>query len=127
MNYILDTHSIIWFLNGSSQLSEKSRITIESSDNQKFISIGTVWELAIKISIGKFEFQSGLNGFVDLVEENGFDILPLSHFDLIHLTNLPFIHRDPFDRLLIAQAMENKMTIITKDEHISKYTISTLW
>lgn len=115
MNYILDTHSIIWFLNASSQLSEKSRITIESSDNQKFISIG------------KFEFQSGLNGFVDLVEENGFDILPLSHFDLIHLTNLPFIHRDPFDRLLIAQAMENKMTIITKDEHISKYTISTLW
>ncbi len=127
MNYILDTHSIIWFLNGDSQLSEKSRITIENSDNQKFISIGTIWELAIKISIGKFEFQSGLKGFVDLVEENGFDILSISYFDLIHLTNLPFIHRDPFDRLLIAQAMENKMTIITKDEHISKYGISTLW
>lgn len=123
MNYILDNHSIIWFLNGNSQLSEKSRITIENSDNRKFISIGTIWELAIKISIGKFEFQSGLNGFVNL----GFDVLPISHFDLIHLTNLPFIHRDPFDRLLIAQAMENKMTIITKDEHISKYTISTLW
>lgn len=123
MNYILDNHSIIWFLNGNSQLSEKSRITIENSDNRKFISIGTIWELAIKISIGKFEFQSGLNGFVNL----GFDVLPISHFDLIHLTNLPFIHRDPFDRLLIAQAIENKMTIITKDEHISKYGISTLW
>lgn len=127
MNYFLDTHALIWFLNGDDKLSKKSKELIENQINSKFISIATIWGIAIKISLGKFEFKQGFMNFIDLIYENGFEIIPISIEHTLKVSTLEFIHRDPFDRLIIAQAITDNLTIITKDEHIEKYEVKTVW
>lgn len=127
MNYLLDTHALIWFLNGEEHLSEKSKKVIENPENSLFISIATIWELAIKISLGKFKFEQGFKKFLELIEENGFEVIPISLEHALRLSTLEFLHRDPFDRLIVVQAMTDNLTVITKDEYMEKYSISTLW
>ena len=127
MNYLLDTHTIIWFLNGDNKLSIKSKEIIENQDNFKFVSIASIWEIAIKISLDKIKFDKGFKKFLDLLEDNGFEIIPISFDHALTVSTLKFIHRDPFDRLIISQAMTDNLTIITKDEYIEKYDIKTIW
>lgn len=127
MNYLLDTHTLIWFLKGENELSKKIVKTIENSDATVYVSIASIWELSIKISLGKFSFPNGIEGFIKLVEENGFEILPITLADTIKISSLEYIHRDPFDRIMIAQSLGNDLIIITKDSHIKKYTVKTLW
>lgn len=127
MNYLLDTHALIWFLNGEEHLSEKSKKVIENPENSLFISIATIWELAIKISLGKFKFDQGFKQFLELIEENGFEVIPISLEHALRLSTLEFLHRDPFDRLIVVQAMTDNLTVITRDEYMEKYSISTLW
>lgn len=127
MNYLLDTHTLIWFLNGDKNLSEKSKNIIENQENSTFISVATIWEIAIKISLKKFKFKHGFKKFLDLVADNGFHIIPISFEHAITVSSLEFIHRDPFDRLIIAQAITDEFTIITKDDLIAKYNVETLW
>lgn len=127
MTYILDTHTVIWFLNGDDKLSKKVKETIENQENTNLVSIATIWEIAIKISLDKFKFEKGFKKFLDLIEDNGFEIIPISFDHAITVSTLEFIHRDPFDRLIIAQAMTDNLTIITKDEYIEKYDINILW
>lgn len=127
MNLLLDTHALIWFLNGDETLSDKAREAIEREGNQNFISIASIWEIAIKLSLGKIEIENGFNNFLKLIESNGFEILPISFPHLMILSELDFLHRDPFDRLIIAQAISEEMNIITKDEHICNYKCRTLW
>jgi len=127
MNVLLDTHALLWFLNGDNELSEKSRKAIEEINNDKFISIVSLWEIAIKISLKKLEFKKGFKNIYRLIEENGFNILPISFEHTLIVSSLEFIHRDPFDRLLVAQAIHEKMIIITKDSNITKYRVKTLW
>ena len=127
MNYFLDTHALIWFLNGDDKLSKKSKQLIESQTNLKFISIATIWEIAIKISLGKFKFEKGFGDFINLINENGFEIIPISIEHALKVSTLEFIHRDPFDRLIIAQSITENLTIITKDEYIKKYNVKTIW
>jgi PIN domain nuclease of toxin-antitoxin system len=127
MDLLLDTHSLIWFLNGDEQLSDVARNAIENPENSKMVSIASIWEIAIKISLGKFGFPKGLKHFLKTVEDNGFEILPITFEHAFELSTLEFIHRDPFDRLLIAQCKADKLIIVTKDGNISKYTIKTLW
>lgn len=127
MNLLLDTHALIWFLSGDESLSKKAREIIEDEKNQNFISVGSIWEIAIKLSLGKIELKNGFNNFLKLIENNGFEILPISFSHLMVLSELEFIHRDPFDRLIIAQAISEEMSIITKDEHIRNYKCKTLW
>jgi len=127
MNILLDTHTLIWFLNGDEMLSNKVRTEIENNTNLKFVSIVSFWEIAIKMSLGKIELPHGLKKFMKLVEGNGFEILPISLEHTLAVSTLEFIHRDPFDRLLIAQSKVDKLTFATKDEHIQKYNIKTIW
>jgi len=127
MNYLLDTHTLIWFLNGDKQLSKKSVEVIENLENNKFISIATIWEIAIKISLKKFEFKNGFKKFLHLIDEIGFEIIPISFNHAIAVSTLKFIHRDPFDRLIVAQAITENLTIISKDEQIKKYKIKVAW
>jgi PIN domain nuclease of toxin-antitoxin system len=127
MNYILDTHIVIWFLNGDDKLSAKSKEIIENQENLKFVSIATIWEIAIKISLDKFKFDKGFKKFLDLIEDNGFEIIPISFDHALTVSTLEFIHRDPFDRLIISQALTDNLTIITKDEYIEKYDVRTTW
>lgn len=127
MNILLDTHAIIWFFNGDEKLSKKARIEIEDPRNNKFVSIVSIWELSIKISLNKIILPKGLKHFIKLVEENGFEIIPISIEHAIVVSSLDFIHRDPFDRLLIAQSKIENLTLVTKDEFIRQYKIKTIW
>jgi PIN domain nuclease of toxin-antitoxin system len=127
MDLLLDAHTFIWFFNGDKKLPLKVRKLIEDFKNKKFISIASVWEVSIKISLKKLEFDGGMSEITELIEKNDFNILPVSIEHLIAYESLEIIHRDPFDRILVAQAMVEKMVIITKDENIKKYKIKTEW
>ena len=127
MDLLLDTHSLIWFLNGDEKLSDKAKSAIEDPTNSKIVSIASIWEIAIKISLFKFRFPKGFKHFLDMVEDNGFEILPITFEHAIELSTLEFIHRDPFDRLLIAQSITDKLIIVTKDDNIKRYNIKTIW
>ncbi len=127
MNYLLDTHTLIWFLNGDNLLSEKVRTIIENPVNKKFVSICSLWEISIKIGLKKLEFNGTIVEMIDLVEQNDFDILSLSLSHIVEYENLAFVHRDPFDRIIIVQAQVEDLTILTKDENIPRYKVKTDW
>jgi PIN domain nuclease of toxin-antitoxin system len=127
MNLLLDTHTLIWFLNGDGKLSDRVKTTIEDPNNSRIVSIASIWEIAIKISLDKFRFQKGFKYFLDMVEENGFDILPVTFEHAMVVSTLEFIHRDSFDRMLIAQCKADKLILATKDENIKRYNIQTIW
>jgi PIN domain nuclease of toxin-antitoxin system len=127
MNLLLDTHTLIWFFNGDSSLSEKAKQSILEAQHRKFASIVSVWEVAIKISLNKLAFNGKTQGFLDLINNNGFELLTIDKKYILELEKLSFIHRDPFDRLLIATAISEKMYLVTADENIQKYTINYIW
>lgn len=127
MDLLLDTHSLIWFLNGDEKLSDKVKIAIEDLNNSKIVSIASIWEIAIKISLDKFRFPKGFKYFLEMVEENGLEILPITFEHAMVLSTLEFIHRDPFDRLLIAQCMADNLILATKDDNIKRYNVQTIW
>ena len=124
MKSILDTHVILWFLNGEG-LSERIKDLIVSSEN--FISVVSLWEVAIKMNIGKYSFDGGFVAFRELVNNNGFRILQIKDEYLERLFTLPLIHRDPFDRLIIATTLSENLMLVTADENIQKYDVSWIW
>jgi PIN domain nuclease of toxin-antitoxin system len=128
MNFLLDTHTILWFLNGDKTLlSKKAREIIEDPQYTKFVSMVSVWEVGIKIGIGKLEFPQNTRGFVQQAQKNGFKLLPIITDYVYPIEQLPMIHRDPFDRLLVAIAISEKMTIITADKNIAQYEAFHIW
>lgn len=124
MKNLLDTHTLLWFLNGE-KLSAKTKDLIINSKN--YISVVSLWEVAIKMNIGKYSFDGGFSSFRELVKNNGFNVLPIEDEYMKLLFALPLIHRDPFDRLIIATALAKDLTIITIDENIQKYDIKWVW
>lgn len=127
MKLLLDTHTIIWFLNGDKNISQKVKFYIESIENTKYVSIASLWEIAIKYNLGKFQFTDGIDTFFDLVLNNGFKILPININHLIELSTLEKYHKDPFDRILIAQAISENMAICTIDDKIKTYRVDVIW
>ena len=125
--YLIDTHTALWYFKGDEKLSKTAYEIIFKSSNPIYLSIASVWELAIKISLGKMRFISKSAGFIRLAEDDDFTILPIKTAHLTALENLPMIHRDPFDRLLVASAIAEEMTLITVDENIQKYKVSQIW
>ena len=125
--YLLDTHTAIWFFNGDDDLSETAKQIILDVSNSKYLSIASAWELAIKAGLGKIDFAGKSAGFLRLAEANGFTILPIKTSHLTTYESLPFIHRDPFDRLFIASAIAEQMTLITADENIARYDVPHIW
>jgi PIN domain nuclease of toxin-antitoxin system len=128
MQVLLDTHTLIWFFQGNENFSEKMRLLIEDENNEKLISIVSVWEMSIKQSIGKLKFSLPIKTFIEQkLALNDFKLLNinLDHIDVI--TTLPLQHRDPFDRILIAQAMVEKIPIISVDTVFDAYSITRLW
>jgi len=127
MKLLLDTHAFIWFINGDNQLPKKVIKLIEDSNNQCFLSIASIWEIAIKVSLGRLVLKSEFNHIQQLIIKNDFEILPI-HFDhLISIQKLEFFHRDPFDRLIISQAIAEDFIIISKDKEFSLYPIRVIW
>ncbi len=124
MRILLDTHILIWFFNGDRYLSRKGIDSIENIQNACFISIASLWELSIKISLGKLNINGYFEAIHSFLQANDIQILPVDFNDLVCLKKLPFHHRDPFDRLIIAQAQTNGFTVITHDANFEKYNIS---
>jgi PIN domain nuclease of toxin-antitoxin system len=125
--YLLDTHAAIWFLTGDEKLSNTVRRIMRDDSNLVYMSVVSAWELAIKIGIGKLRFPGNAAGFVNAAKINDIAILPIEAAHLTALEGLPLIHRDPFDRMLIATAQAERMTLITVDENIPRYDVPHVW
>ena len=128
MKYLLDTHTLLWFLQGDKKLSDKARQLIDSPRNSKFLSIVSLWEIAVKVSLGKLVLDKSFERlFPEQLHFNRIQILDITVDSLIKLTTLPFQHRDPFDRLIIAQALAEELPIIGADAAFDAYGISREW
>ena len=128
MKYLLDTHTLLWFLRGDKKLSDKARQLIDSPRNSKFLSIVSLWEIAVKVSLGKLVLDKSFERlFPEQLHFNRIEILDITVDSLIKLTTLPFHHRDPFDRLIIAQALVEELPIIGADAAFDAYGISREW
>jgi len=123
MNILLDTHTLIWFLQGNDQLGDRNRLMLEDPENFKFFSIASIWEMALKINSGKLTIIRPLPYFVPKEIE-------LIHIKLDHiyqLEKLPFHHKDPFDRLIISTDIIENLTIMSVDENFDKYNVNLIW
>jgi PIN domain nuclease of toxin-antitoxin system len=128
MKLLLDTHTFLWFIMGNSNLSANARVLIEDQANKKFLSVASLWEIAIKISIGKLGLSAPFDTLIQQqLSVNGFELLNLEVLHAAALINLPFHHRDPFDRLLIAQSMVEQMQILSIDSAFDAYQTTRLW
>ena len=125
--YLLDTHAAIWFFNGDDALSETAKKIILDTSNTKYLNVVSVWEVTVKLSIGRLDVVGKTADFVEDAKINGFIILPIRISHLTALESLPLIHRDPFDRLLIATAIAEEMTLITADGNIKRYDVNQTW
>ena len=125
MNYLIDTHILLWYIDEKDRLSEKIISEIENPNNTVFISRATFFEIAIKINIGKLTFSIPYLKVEELIIQNGFNLIEIEFSHLHQYTILPFNsnHRDPFDRILIAQAQCENLTIITHDTIFKKYDV----
>ena len=128
MKYLLDTHTLLWFLKGDKKLSDKARRLIDNPRNEKFLSIVSLWEIAIKVSLGKLALDKPFDRlFPEQLYFNRIKVLDITVDSLIELTTLPFHHRDPFDRLIIAQALVKNFPIIGADAAFDAYGINREW
>jgi len=127
MKYLLDTHTVIWHLDDSPRLPPKTKEIIGSNENRLYISSVSLWEIALKLSLDKLELRFTLEEFLDKVKNSDVAILQIEDDYLKRLVALPFIHKDPFDRLLISTALVEGLTIITMDENIRKYDVPWVW
>ena len=128
MKLLLDTHTFIWLTTGSNELSPKARQLIEDLENRIFLSVISIWEILLKVRVGKLEVGGNLDSLVrNQVENNSVEILPLQAEHVYGIEKLEDIHKDPFDRLLIAQAKHEGACFLTKDAHILRYNVETAW
>ncbi|MFA6401387.1 MAG: type II toxin-antitoxin system VapC family toxin [Salinivirgaceae bacterium] len=127
MRYLLDTHAFLWFIAGSNDLSQNAKSIIINPDNEKYVSIASFWEISIKLKVDKIELDIPFKELKNQAKINGFKILPIVFDDTQRLLTLDLHHRDPFDRIIISQAIKHKMSIITKDPEFKKYTSKIIW
>lgn len=127
MAYLLDTHTLIWFFEGDTKLSKLATEIIEEKRNPVYLSVVSIWEIAIKNSIGKLELQKTIETIVNDTKKDGISILNIKTEHALKVKELPFHHKDPFDRMLIAQAMVEDFKIISVDAIFDQYEIEKVW
>ncbi|PSL46046.1 PIN domain nuclease of toxin-antitoxin system [Chitinophaga niastensis] len=127
MQLLLDTHAFIWFVAGDDSLPPKVVAAIKNVNNKCYLSIGSIWEMAIKISLKKLELKSDFNKIIEILEDNDIEILPITFSHIQKLLSLEWHHRDPFDRIILAQGIVEHFTIVSKDENFGSYTSRILW
>ena len=128
MRLLLDTHGFLWFISGSSSLSPTARGLIEDVSNQPLLSVASLWEMAIKLSLGRLSLVQPFEVLIpQQMRLNGIELLGIEIEHAAAVSKLPFHHRDPFDRLLIAQAMVEHVPIVSADTALDVYTIKRLW
>ena len=128
MRLLLDTHAFLWFIMGSANLSVNARALIEDPANERLLSVASLWEIAIKTSFGKLTLSAPFDELIPAqLKLNGIDLLNIKVDHLSTLTTLPFHHRDPFDRLIIAQAIVEKLPVISLDGTFDAYGVTRHW
>jgi PIN domain nuclease of toxin-antitoxin system len=128
VNLLLDTHSFIWFVENNPSLGPHARTLIEEATNDIFLSIASVWEMAIKVSLGKLSLSQPFDLFIpNQLLLNDITLLDITVGHTLRVATLPFHHRDPFDRLLIAQSLVEEMPIISVDSLFDAYGVHRLW
>jgi PIN domain nuclease of toxin-antitoxin system len=126
MRFLLDTHSLLWFFSGDTQLSDRTRAIMEDINQTKLISLASVWEMAIKLSKNKLILAIPLEDYINQkIQFQDYELLPIRLHHLNLISTLPFFHNDPFDRLLIAQAIADNLLILSCDVSLDAYKIKS--
>lgn len=126
MHLLLDTHAWLWFVKGDAQLSASAREAIRAEVNQKYVSVASVWEVAIKTAIGKMTWHEPFTDFIDR-ELKRFRVLSIHPEYAVATASLPLHHRDPFDRMLAGQALRRQLTLVSRDAIFDEYGVQRLW
>jgi len=128
MRLLLDTHAFLWWVDDAPQLSRRAREAIASAENECLVSLASCWEMAIKASLGKLDLPAPMERFIpEQLAINRFQRLDIDFRHVVRTAAMPFHHRDPFDRLLAAQALEEELTLVTGDPVFRKYKVRRLW
>lgn len=128
MNLLLDTHTFLWFIAGDATLSKAARSAIEDEGNNLYLSVASLWEIAIKVSIDKLMLSEPFEALIpEQLAENGIELLDISVEHTALIASMPFHHRDPFDRLIAAQAHVEQMTLVSADDAFDAYGVTRLW
>ncbi len=126
MRLLIDTRILIWFLEGSHSLSSSRQQIISQTRNDIFISIASLWEMAIKISLGKLTLRRPLADVIKQIAIEDIEILPISLEHTLQVSTMPFHHRDPFDRIIIAQSQIQNLSVMTGDKDFASYGVKLL-
>jgi PIN domain nuclease of toxin-antitoxin system len=127
MNVLLDTHTFIWYIEGNAKLTQKARDVIEVSGDKIYLSIISLWEIAIKTGKKQLTLQNEFDDLLDVLNLLEIEILTITFADTQIYKNLPLHHGDPFDRMIISQAINNSLTIVGCDQSFNDYPIQILW
>lgn len=127
MAYLLDTHTFLWFVSGDKQLPESARVIIQNIHESCFLSAASLWEITIKHQNKKLELGISLEELFAFADRNQIEIIPINYIHLLQLSKLPAHHNDPFDRLIIAQAISEDLKIISRDTIFKNYTVKQVW
>ena len=126
-NFLLDTHALIWFLEGDAQLSSTAKTIILDTDNRLCVSVASLWEMAIKMGIGKLTLTHSIEQIIARLPLEFIELLSIEVPHILAIQQLPFHHKDPFDRLLIAQTKTENLTIISNEAIFDQYAIKRIW
>lgn len=131
MRYLIDTHVFLWFVSNAKELSQTTKTLIEDGQNEIHISIASLWEISIKTALGKLTINGNYESVIDDVNDNSIQILPVNFTHTVEQNRLPFHHRDPFDRIIISQAIVENMSFISADtifdEYLKEKSIRRIW
>ncbi len=128
MRALLDTHAFLWWISDDRRLSEKAREIVADGRNELFFSAASGWEISIKARLGRLEVPEDLRRFIaDQLSRNAFQVLPIYLSHTLHTRVLPDHHRDPFDRILVSQAILEEMLLLSVDPKISHYPVEVVW
>jgi len=128
LRLLLDSHAFLWFILGDQRLSDRARLAIAAADTDVLISPATLWEMAIKVRLGKYTLPGPFGPFMDTqLSSNRIRLLPIEVRHTAILASMPFHHRDPFDRLIVAQALAESIGVVSVDAMLDAYGVSRLW
>lgn len=128
MKVLLDTHAFLWAIREDERLSPRAREIFIAGSNELFLSVASVWEILLKVQVGKIRFEEPAVGYLKRqIFKNNIRMLPILMDHVAHLESLPLHHRDPFDRILVAQSMEENLSLLSADPLMQRYSLAVIW